>query len=76
MEAPSLKPWLIFYLDAYLELDTDRTHNMGISKIPWSSIKRYSDHFNLDEEQSERLFYFIRAMDDANVRRLEGKLKK
>lgn len=46
---------------------------MGIARIPWTSIANYSKAFELDEEQTEDLFYFIRHMDDSYIAKVAKK---
>ena len=64
------------YFDAFWDLDSDRSHAMGWMRIPWSSIARYAEFYGFDEEQSERLNTHIRAMDTANIERLEANRPK
>ena len=73
---PVLLPGLELYLQAFLDLNSERNHNFGLMRIPWSSIKNYADHYNFNEEQTENLFYFINRMDNANLKELSKKLPK
>ena len=71
--APELKPGLELYLSAFFDLNTERSHAMGITLIPWSSIANYARFYDFDEEMTERLFYLIQAMDAAHTARLQKK---
>ena len=74
--APELISGLEMYLQAFFDLDSERSHSMGLTRIPWSSIKDYSLAFDLSVRQTEDLFYYIRAMDGANLQYLEERLSK
>lgn len=50
------------YLEAFYELDTERTHGFALARIPWSKIIKYADRYGYDEEE---MLFFIRKMDDA-----------
>ena len=69
--APELLPGLELYLMAFFDLDTERNHGMGIVAIPWSSIAKYSEFYEFDQEQTDNLFYFIRRLDDANMQHIQ-----
>lgn len=73
--APELRIGLQLYLDAYFDLDSERSHSMAPTSIPWTSIATYAKAFEFDEEQTEDLFYFIRRMDKEHLKRLEKKMK-
>ena len=64
---PELLPWLAVYLQAFNELDSERSHAMGFTKIPWSSIIRYAEHHNFSPEMTENLVLYVREMDNANI---------
>lgn len=75
-QAPTLRLGLGFYLQAFFDLDSERTHSSnGLSRIPWHAIQFYATHFNLNDEQRFRLGHFIRAMDAAHLTRLADELK-
>jgi len=71
--APELKTGLRLYLDAFFDLDAERSHGMGLTSIPWSKIKVYGEFWKFDGEQMEDLFFFIRRMDEAHLARLRKK---
>jgi hypothetical protein len=68
--APELRMGLELYYDAWFELDRDRNHGTGWTYIPWSSIARYIEFYDLTEDQAECMFAHIRAMDTAHINRL------
>ena len=67
---PKVPSGLLCYVDAFYELDTERSHQMGLVRIPWSSIVRYGDRYAFDVEE---LVFFVRRMDDAHLEKLKGK---
>lgn len=74
--APELITGLELYLQAFFDLDCERSHGMGLTRIPWSSIKDYAIAFDFDSRQTEDLFYYIRALDFANLIYLEERMPK
>lgn len=73
--APELYSGLEIYLQAFFDLDSERSHGMGIQLIPWSAIKHYALMYEFSEDQSEDLMYFIRKMDIAHTNKLKSKSK-
>jgi hypothetical protein len=73
--APELEEGLQLYLQAFFDLDSERTHGMGLSPIPWSSMADYARTFDFDGEQTEDLFYFVRRLDSEHLKRLGEKQK-
>lgn len=71
--APRLYPGLEVYLHAFFDLDFERSHAMGATHIPFSSIVEYAIAFEFDEEMTEDLLYFIRQMDIEHVKRIAKK---
>jgi hypothetical protein len=74
--APELFFGLQLYLDAFFDLDSERSHGMGLTPISWSSIKSYAVAYEFDEDQTESLLFLIRAMDHAHLKRLDKKQGK
>jgi hypothetical protein len=66
--APQLRFGLQFYLQAFFDLDSDRQVGMSLGRIPWSVVTKYAEVYRLTEEDTERLHYFIRAMDIAYLK--------
>lgn len=71
--APSLILGLEIYLKAFFELDCERSHSMGATPIPWSSIYNYARCFNFDKEQTEDLIFFVRALDNEHLKHIRKK---
>jgi hypothetical protein len=71
--APVLISGLELYLHAFFDLDSERSHGMGVTKIPWSCIKDYALFYEFDSEQTSDLFYLIRKMDSEHVKSLAAK---
>lgn len=76
LNAPQLFQGLEVYLQAFFDLDSERSHSMGLTPIPWSSIVRYAEYQQLDSEQTEDLLYYVRAMDNWNLNRLDAESKR
>lgn len=70
VEQPKLPVGLLMYLEAFYELDTERSHGMSLTRIPWSSIIRYADRYGYDEDE---MLFFIRKMDDALLEQLAAR---
>lgn len=68
---PELYSGLEVYLQAYFDLDSERTHAYGPAGIPTTSMLLYASAFNFDEEQTDDLVYFIRTMDAENLKRVK-----
>lgn len=68
-QVPKVPIGLLCYLDAFHELDTERSHGMSLVRIPWSSVVAYGDRYGFDIEE---LVFFIRRMDDAHLERLRS----
>jgi len=67
--APILPNYLIMYLQAFYELDTERIHQY----IPFSSILRYAKFYEFDREQTENLIYYIRQIEkEIEKKKLKG----
>ncbi len=60
-------------MQAFFDLDSERSHAMGVTLIPWSAIRNYAEFHDFDEEQTSDLIYFIRKMDGENAKRLMRK---
>ena len=73
--APQLRLGLELYLDAFFDLDSERTHALAVTPIAWSSIAKYAEFYSFDETQTEDLFFFIRGLDNTHLEKLEHKRK-
>lgn len=67
---PVLAANLIGFLDAFYELDTERTHGEALVRIPWSSIVYYGEYYGFSVDE---LLFFIRRMDDEHLANLRAK---
>lgn len=70
---PKLRYGLQFYIDAFLDLDTERCHAMGWQRIPWHAVWQYGTAHRLNSEQMDDLVTFIARMDVAHIARLDEK---
>jgi len=68
---PELRAGLEFYYSAFLDLDRERSHGMGWTRIPWTAIAMYSQFYCCTDEQTDCLFVHIKAMDDAYLKQLD-----
>lgn len=71
---PKLPAGLIFFLDAFRDLDTERTLT-DLCPIPWSKIIMYGEYHGLNAEDVSDLLYLIREADNAYLRRVAQKRK-
>ena len=76
LNAPELRIGLSLYLQAFFDLDSERSHAMAPTPIPWTSILMYAQAFEFEEEQKEDLFYFVKALDLLHLKRLEEEQKR
>lgn len=74
--APELLDGLQLYIQAFFDLDCERSHAWAPTAIPWRSMAEYAKAFELDEEQTEDLFYFVKRMDSEHLKRLQAKMPK
>lgn len=74
--APELRIGLQLYLQAFFDLDSERSHDFAPKAIPRSKVAEYAKELELDEEQAEDLFFFVKKMDGAHLKRLEAKTRK
>ncbi len=73
--APELQEGLQLYLQAFFDLDSERSHALAPTAIPFTSVAAYARAFKFDEEQTEDLVFFIRRMDTEHLKRLAKKQK-
>lgn len=71
LNAPVLEPSLMFYIQAFFDLDSERQQGLGLGRIPWLAMRQYAVHFELDDDQFDAMVYNIRAMDTAHLKRLK-----
>ena len=75
LNAPELRVGLQFYIEAFFDLDSERSHGESLSPIPWGKIKDYAQTYECDEEQTADLFYLVKQMDADHLKRLAAKMK-
>lgn len=73
--APELRLGLQLYLQAFFDLDSSRSNSNDLNPISWLDIKRYSVECQLNDEQEEELFYYVRLLDSEHLKRLLAKKK-
>ena len=73
--APELIVGLQLYLNAFFDLDCERSHAMAPTAIPWSSVSDYARAYEFSDEQTEDLHFFIRRMDMMHLKRLSKKME-
>lgn len=57
-----------FYLDAYFELDTERSKSMGMERIPFSRIVDYAKFIGLSLQECNDLITVIRLVDNGVIK--------
>jgi hypothetical protein len=63
--APELQLGLMVYLQAFFELDTERSNGFGPGHIPISRIREYCCDWEFNAEETEDCVYLIRQLDCA-----------
>jgi hypothetical protein len=74
--APELQEGLALYLQAFFDLDSERSSGLSLGRIGWLSIRQYALTQKFDEVQTQDLHYFISNMDVAYLERAKEKEKK
>ncbi len=54
-----------FYIKSFYDLSTCRNSGMSIGPIPWTAIKKYTEHYGLEFDVAESLIDIIKEMDEA-----------
>lgn len=75
LNAPVLEQGLAFYLNAFFDLDAERSQGMSLGHIPWIATLTYGTYYGLDTEELDDLFFLIRELDNAHLKRLDAKSK-
>lgn len=70
---PKLGMGLELYMDAFLELDTDRDIGFGLGPIPWSSMHTYALAHGLDGEEYHNFMFLVRQLDSAYIKHRQSK---
>ncbi len=70
-------PELLFgsdiWLNAFLDLDSNRNLGFGIGPIPFNSIIEYGKFFHFSERQNQDLVYYVRRMDAEYLKKMTNK---
>lgn len=75
INSPELQVGLEIYLTAFFELDSERQAGFAVGPIPWSRIREYALAYKFNEESTEDLFYYMKALDNSHMKRLAEKGK-
>ena len=54
---------LDIFVTAYFDLDSERCHQFGYQRIPFSKILDYAKYYDFDKEHTEDLIFFIQNID-------------
>ena len=73
---PELEMGLEYYLEAYLDLSSDKDVGMGEGPIPWSAINAYATRYDIVDEEFERLAAMIRTVDSEILNHKQKKHKR
>ena len=66
--APELWLGLELFYDAFWDLNSCRDAGWSLGPVPWTVIHDFATAFQLDDEQFDDLYYYIRRMDDAYLK--------
>ena len=58
------EPWMVFFLDTFFEMSTERPGGMGIMPIPASIVRQYAREYGFDGELEPEFKRLIRLMDE------------
>jgi hypothetical protein len=72
---PQIADSIYFYLEAYFELDTERSKSMGTERIPFSRIVNYAKHVGLSHSECNDLISIIRLVDNGMIKYYNEKEK-
>lgn len=73
---PELQFGLFFYLQAFLDLNSERNNGFGIGHIPHSKIRNYAAWAQCDEETEHTLLHHIAVMDADHIKRTMKKQER
>lgn len=71
--APELKLGLYLYLQAFIDLDSERINGMGKGSIPHSAIVKYGEWLKVDKFIEHCLLCHIRTMDADHLKKMAEK---
>lgn len=73
---PELQFGLYFYLQAFLDLNSERPKSMGAEQIPNSKVREYAAWCECDDLVEYRLLHHIRLMDSDFMAKQAAKQKR
>lgn len=76
LNAPELTLGLHLFIDAFWELNSERSIGMGLGPIPLTSVLAYASEYDFDDDQRSDLVFFIRSLDAAFLKRMDEKKPK
>lgn len=75
MEAPQLFMGLELFFVAFLALTDERQVAWGEGAIPWRAMREWCDANEISEDTRADVFYFVKQLDGAYLRRSAEKRK-
>lgn len=63
VKAPSLPRHCEFYWTAFQAINSMRPVGMAAGKLRWDDTMKVADHYRLNFQEKEHLWFIIRAMD-------------
>ena len=76
VNAPVLREDLTFYMLAFIDLTTERQIGMGEGPIPWSKMREYAIHWELDTDEFDALVFIVQSMDSEYLGYRASQMKK
>lgn len=73
--APELILGLDLFINAFLDLDSERNSGFALGPIPWTKIKEYAQTYDFDLELTEDLIYYVKALDNDYLKKQAAKAK-
>lgn len=74
--APQLLPGLEFFLSAWVELSPDRPVAMSEGFIPMASMVAFSKLYELSQEETKELIFFVRELDKVYIEKRQKDQKR
>lgn len=72
LNAPQLDNNLVFYFDAWFDLNTERPSGWSIQRIPWSAIVEYARFYDCTQQEMDKLLYLIKEIDVAHIQKWQS----
>ena len=74
--APELHFGLELYYGAFIDLSTCRAVGFAEGPIPWTVLQDYCLAMEIEDEQKEDLFFYVRALDNAYLEHQAKKINR